>query len=352
MRRWCWGFLWMVLAALLLTGCTVQPAVDAAGIEMSGCFSGERGNSSRPALAVVNGQVYGLSGHEGALALFTPAVERWSPSGEHVRVGQNAFLNSEIGYIAGAGDALLIVREEKSWLTLLDPTAPFSPRAELWYPATGRSVRIADGAFALQGRLYVYRDGQLQQLSADGREVVATWPGNPVRRWDSFILLQEGDRHQVLEIASGVCRDVTAQELDPGWGTEAVLEAGVLYLLEDTALTAINLTDGTRSTLLIFPAEKYDAFVMDAERIILLGSKRRGEPATSAVYDRVTLQCTALFTHRTNPVDALLAGNLLYMRDPYGFAYWGEQERWSDPSSASIIDLTTGAEVYWELNAW
>ncbi|MBQ2953499.1 MAG: hypothetical protein IJE07_08065 [Clostridia bacterium] len=313
-------------------------------------FSGERGNNSRPALAVVNGQVYGLSGHEGAMAMFTPAVERWSPSGKRTRVGQNAFLNSEIGYISGAGDALLILREERNWLELLDPTAAFTPRAELWYPATGRSVRIPDGAFALQGRLFVYRDGQLQQLSADGREVVASWAGKPVYRWDSFILLQDGERHQVLEIASGVCWDVTALKLDLGWSTEAVVEDGVMYLLEGAALTAIDLRDGARECLLSFPEDAYSTFLLDAERVILLCSKKRGEPATSAVYDRATLACTQTFTHRTNPVDALLVGDQLYMRDPYGFTYLGAQERWSDPASASIIDLTTGSEVYWELN--
>ena len=41
MKRWCWGFLCMVLV-LLLTGCTEQRGTDAAGPEMSGCFSTER----------------------------------------------------------------------------------------------------------------------------------------------------------------------------------------------------------------------------------------------------------------------------------------------------------------------
>lgn len=320
-------------------------------------FSGERGNASRPALAVANGQVYGLSGHEGALAAFTPAVERWSPTGERARVGQNAFLNSEIGYISGAGDALLIVREEKSWLELLDPTASFTPRADLWYPATGRSVRIADGAFALQGRLYVYRDGQLQQLSADGQEVLASWPGKPVRRWDSFILLEDGERYRVLEIASGVCTDVTAQDqlLEVAlhsmyYNAHAVLEDGVMYLLEETALTACDLTDGTRRELLTFPETAYDSFVMDEERIILLGQAYRGEAIQSAVYDRATLQKTLTFTHMTNPTDVLLMDDRLYMRSPYSVAYLGEESSWRRDSSASIIDLTTGEEIWWALN--
>lgn len=320
-------------------------------------FSGERSNGSRPALAIVNGQVYGLSGRDSPFAVFTPAVERWSPSGERARVGQNAFLNSEIGYISGAGDALLIVREEKGWLELLDPTAPFTPRAELWYPATGRSVRIADGAFALQGRLYVYRDGQLLQLSADGREVAASWPGKPVRRWDSFILLQDGERYQVLEIASGVCTDVTAQErlleavLHPMYyNVHAMLEDGVMYLLEDTALAACDLTDGTWRELLTFPETAYDSFVLDGERIILLGQAYRGEAIQSAVFDRATLCQLLTFTHMTSPTDALLTGDRLYMRSPYSVAYLGEESSWRRDSSASIIDLTTGDEIWWELN--
>lgn len=125
-----------------------------------------------------------------------------------------------------------------------------------------------------------------------------------------------------------------------------------MYLLEDDSLTAIDLRDGTRRTLLTFPEEAYGAFMLDAQRIILLGSKVRGEPAASAVYDRATLQCTMVFTHRTSPVDALVTGDLLYMRDPYDYVYLGAKESWSDPASASIVDLTTGDEVYWTLDAW
>lgn len=56
------------------------------------------------------------------------------------------------------------------------------------------------------------------------------------------------------------------------------------------------------------------------------------------------------FTHMTNPSDALLTGGLLYLRDPYSGAYIGQDEYWRDPASASVIDLATGSEVYWELD--
>ena len=75
-----------------------------------------------------------------------------------------------------------------------------------------------------------------------------------------------------------------------------------------------------------------------------------GDPIRSAVYDRATLQRTLTFTHRTNPTDVLLTGNRLYMRSPYSGAFYTNEGSWRRNSSASIIDLTTGGEIWWELN--
>lgn len=310
-------------------------------------FSAER-SSGRGGLALVNGQVYALSGNEGYLYLTTPALEKWYPDGTRKRAGLDATLFSEIDGIAALGDGLLVERTESNVLTVLDVSA-HERRLYRFDPATGRSVRMAQWAFAAQGQLYRAAEGQLVRLSEDGDAVLETWPGEVLARWDSFVLLEHEGQQIVMEIATGEC--CPAPELArASWGwREAVLEDGVMYLLEDRALTALDLTDGTRRTLMTFPAETYDAFMLDAERIILLGGKYRGEPATSAVYDRATMTQTLTFTHHTNPVDALLTGNQLYMRDPYSSAYLGEVS-WSDPASASIVDLTTGNEAYWELN--
>ena len=348
MKRRCWGFLCMVLV-LLLTGCTEQRGTDAAGPEMSGCFSTER-SACRTGLAEVGGQVYGLSGYEGYFGLTTPALEKWYPDGTHTRAGLNATLFSEIEGIAALGDGLLVKRIESNVLTVLDHSA-HERRLYRFDPATKRSTRMEQWAFAAQGQLYRAEDGQLLRLSADGSSVLQAWPGELLAHWDSFALLEVDGVQTVMEFATGAC--YPAPELaGKAWGWhEAVLEGGVMYLLEETALTAANVSTGERRTLITYPADAYDSFLLSAERIILLGSGYRDEPHASAVYDRATLDCTLTFTHMAAAVDALLAGDVLYLRDPYsGGATLGNGESWYDPAAASIIDLTTGREITWELN--
>lgn len=335
------------IVLLLLT--LLLPAM--AGAEGS-CYSGERSFSNRQALAEVGGQVYGLSGYEGWVAAFTPAVERWSPEGERTKVGVNTLFTSEINGISGLGDTLLVWRQEKSLLAALDHSAPYEPRYERWDPETSRCKALDGIVFVVQSRLWRSGDDQVQLLSADGSEVLGAWPGTAAAWWDSFILLEDGEKRMLLDAATGDCWDVTAMQPGLRWSSEAALEDGVLYLLEDTALAAIDLRDGTRRALLTFPAETYGAFVLDAERIVLLGRTWRGDPIRSVVYDRETLQATLTFTHMTNPVDALLSGDRLYLRSPYsGTVSAGEDHPgWSRDASATIIDLTTGNTVYWELN--
>lgn len=304
-------------------------------------------------MAAVNGEVYCLG--EPAPLWVNSAVYRLSPE------GKTAVVRRWGGWhcLYAAGDRLLLVHDVVNIGELLGSHPASVREAQLFDPATGRSLALGrfsrtekgtNRIFAAAGQVWrTVRDGddwELQRLADmdDGRSwtTAAAWTGVQPDVLMTFCVIGSGDKTVLYEYASGKGYDVTAlvqRGLILNW--TGVLEDGVLYRVQDGLLgdwlTALDLTKGEQTKLVRLEGERFQGFLLTEERAILLHWEQKAAYRAD-VYDRSTWTWAGSAAFTEYPTDALLLGDLLYVSTPYAEA------------GAQIVDLTTGQGVSMNLN--
>lgn len=333
MKLRCWMILLMVMA--LLCGC--------AGAE--GAFSGA---SHDAGLAVVGGEVYCAAPNVGLG--FIPIWRLNAQGLEKVcsRIGGWRALYA-------LGDELLTIEPVLNIGEMLGSIPTSTYAVGRLAPTTGKKSNIAsytwnteDGVcniFAAQGRAYRdvrEGDGHVLQRLDDGEwTTVAQWTGDHAWVYETFCII--GDRNAdnpryvaLYDFSAGQIHDVTVLDRKyalTGSSLEAVLENGVLYLLKDDGLTALNLATGQVERVVSLP-EEMNSFILTPEQLILLSSTRQH----AWVLDRRSWEIVSTVSMTEYPLYAALVDGRLYVYCSYGDA------------GVEIIDLATGESVHCPLN--
>ena len=259
MKLRCWLAILLVLA--LLCGCAWA----------EGAFSGARYDAG---LAVVGGEVYCAAPNVGLG--FIP-IWRVSWDGlEKVR----SRIGGWNGLYALDGE-LLTVEPVLNIGEMLGSIPTSTYAAGRLDPATGKKSNIANytwktgngGCSIVAAQRSAYRevrDGDahvLQRLDGGAWTTVAQWTGDHAWVYETFCII--GDRNAdrpryvaLYDFSTGQIHDVTALDRKyalTGSSLEAVLENGVLYLLKDDGLTALDLTTGQVERLVSLPEEIWSA---------------------------------------------------------------------------------------------
>lgn len=315
-------------------------------------YAGAEGFSSgqayKPGLALVNGEVY-CTGPEFSLG-FAP-IWRVSKDGlEKVRTNIGGWNG-----LYALDDGLLTIEPVLNIGEMLENIPPSTFSVKHFDPATGKTRRLATRswysksgvceAFAAQGKAYRdMHDGanhQLQRLDNGKWVTVAQWTGHNVWMHDSFCFI--GSRHEnqpeyigLYEYATGKIYDVTAFALkygltDSAW--DAVLEDGVLYLLNEGILMTVDLSSG-RETLLDVLPKGGSRFILTDSQLILMSN----EKMMAWAMDRNTWQVTGSVKMTLFPQSVLLHNGQLYVHQILNDA------------GVEMIDLATGESVQYPMN--
>jgi hypothetical protein len=330
MRRW----LAVLLAVMALCGC--------AGAE--GAFSGA---SYDAGLAVVGGEVYCAAPNVGLG--FIPIWRVDTRGLERVR--------SRIGgwsALYALGDELLTVEPVLNLGEMLGSIPMSTHKAGRLDPTKGKYRSLETytwnketgvcNVFAAQGRAYRdVREGDahvLQRLDDGEWTTVAQWTGDHAWVYETFCII--GDRNAdkpryvaLYDFSAGQIHDVTALDRKyalTGSSLKAVLENGVLYLLKDNGLTALNLSTGQAERLVSLP-EEMNSFILAPEQLILLSSTRQ----QAWVLDRRCWEIVSTVSMTEYPHCAALVDGKLYVYSSYSDA------------GVEIIDLVKGESVHYPL---
>lgn len=324
----------LLLAMVLLCGCA-----GAEGISSGQTYS--------PGLALAAGEVYCLGENVGLG--FIPI---W-------RVGMEGMekVRSRIGGWSGlyaVDDGLMTIEPVLNIGEILGSIPTSTCQVNHFDPVTGKTrelttrVRNEESgvceAFAAQGKAYrdvhAGNDHMLQRLDDGEWVTVAQWTGDHVWMYESFCII--GSRHEdkpeyvaLYEFTTGKVYDVTAFVRKHSLTTsawEAVLEDGVLYLLQDGAMMTVELSTGREEKLGDLP-KGVSRFILTDTQMILMSNEKK----MAWVLDRSSWKVVSQVNMTVFPQTVLLHEGRLYVHCLLTEA------------KMEIIDLTTGESAKYSL---